>query len=338
MRKMAVLLIVPLCLLACAFGARAQQPKPAHRVHRQPARPPGSPGRQAHRDSVRRREEVRIRKAEQRRRRAAHREDVFVHRDVRVGSGTRVIDKPVVVVPGSAPPAGAVIIQRAAPEVLALGGIFPPPDPGRTSVINPKDGAVMVFIPAGPFLMGNDKHTETTEAYYIYATPVTVAQYEAFCKATRTPMPKAPEFDPTWEYKDHPMVNVRWLDAAKYCAWAGVTLPTEKEFEKAARGTDGRDYPWGDGWNPAKCAYNTSNGTVAVGQYDESPYGLSDMAGNVWQWCADEFEVGTGHYVLRGASWASSNPDFFRADHRHWHRWQTLKDVGFRCAARSGPN
>jgi formylglycine-generating enzyme len=197
----------------------------------------------------------------------------------------------------------------------------------RPTRVNPKDGSVMVTIPSGKFIMGSNDggseaepaHTVYLDTYEIGKYEVTVAQFRKFCKATGRKMPKAPD----WGWKDdHPMVNVTWEDAKAYCEWAGGRLPTEAQREKAARGGDGRKYPWGSTWDRKKCA-NTElalTSTARVGSYpsDASPYGCMDMAGNVYEWCADRY---SDHYykasppqnpkgpasgmlrVLRGGAW-----------------------------------
>jgi formylglycine-generating enzyme len=168
--------------------------------------------------------------------------------------------------------------------------------------INPKDGAEMVWVPAGDFLMGSKEDEGATherpqrkvylDGYWIYKYPVTVAQYRRFCLATDRSMPHPPG----WGWKDvHPMVMVNWQDAADYAKWAGASLPTEAQWEKAARGTDGRTYPWGDTWDSSKCANSVNErlwNTRPVGSYPTgaSPYGAMDMAGNVWEWCADWYD------------------------------------------------
>jgi len=212
---------------------------------------------------------------------------------------------------------------------LTLGGSSA--TPGVITRINPKDGATMVYVPAGEFLMGSKdgegqdderpQHKVFLTGYWIYRTEVTVAQYKKFCQATGRVMAT----DPPWKWQDdHPVVNVFWDDAAAYAQWANAALPTEAQWEKAARGTDSRVYPWGNDWDGEKCQ-NSVGGknagkTAPVGSMPAgaSPYGCLDMAGNVWEWCADWYDAGyyknaparnptgpaTGTTrVLRGGSW-----------------------------------
>ncbi|MCX6380357.1 MAG: formylglycine-generating enzyme family protein [Armatimonadetes bacterium] len=208
---------------------------------------------------------------------------------------------------------------------------------------NPKDGAEMVLIPAGKFLMGDDdiednpRHTVELSAYYIYKDVVTVGQYEAYCKATGAKMPFAPNFDANWSKKDHPIVNVTWAEARTYAKWAGGDLPSEAQWERAARGTDGRKYPWGDEFDKSKVwdYLSESVGTGPVGVRGITQEGLSDMSGNVWQWCLDGYDKdywggNSSHVVnpvnvtvrmervLRGGSWSDNNPDSFRCAAWGW--------------------
>jgi len=252
--------------------------------------------------------------------------------------------------------------------------------------INPKDGAEMVLIPAGEFLMGtsedeitswlkaypDDKHHGFTDelpqrkvdldAFYMYKNDVTVAQYRKFCAATKRDMPP----EPSWKWqKTHPIVNVTWDDAKAYADWAGTTLPTEAQWEKAARGDDGRPFPWGFTWDATKCNNAVSDNdyrnylgkTSPVGSFPAgaSPYGCLDMAGNVLQWCADWYDegyyqkaptrnptgpaIGTGR-VLRGGNWTDFTPRRFRAAVRNYHSplFRSYSILGFRCAVCSpGP-
>lgn len=225
-----------------------------------------------------------------------------------------------------------------------------PPQRAQTSVrseINPIDDAEMIYIPAGEFIRGSEDDSDSRpvrrihlDGYWIYKYEVTVAQYREFCRATRKEMPTAP----SWGWiEDHPMVNVSWDDAMAYARWAGGSLPTEAQWEKAARGTDGRVYPWGNAWDASKChcskrELGDAGGTAPVGSY---PSGVMDMAGNVWEWCSDWYDrdyysvapsrnpentqMSTDRYrVLRGGSWLDFDPNDFRCAYRDF-----FLDLGF---------
>jgi len=166
----------------------------------------------------------------------------------------------------------------------------------------------MVLIPAGEFLMGSDpsvdkdaqdgeqpQHISYLPDYYLAKTPVTNAQYAAFVYATgHEPPLHWEDGKPPRGGEDHPVKWVHWADAVAYCDWlAEVTgkpyrLPSEAEWEKGARGTDGRIYPWGNQWDEERCnsGEDHESHTTPVGAYPQgaSPYGLLDMAGNVWEW------------------------------------------------------
>jgi len=214
---------------------------------------------------------------------------------------------------------------------------------GKIKLMNPKDGADLVFIPAGPFLHGDKPAEVTMHGYYIYKTPVTVAQYMKFCEDTGHKKPAAPEFDPNWAKKDHPIVNVSWEDAQEYCKWAGVRLPGTLEMEKAARGTDGRKFPWGNAWDASKCANSIGqalSGTVPVGRYTDSPYGLSDAVGNVSEWCGSTyFRSGFNVNDLTPGSWKCNHtPEmYFRCAAYSAMSAATLSSLGFRCAVLEVP-
>ena len=152
------------------------------------------------------------------------------------------------------------------------------------------------------------------------------------------------------------MVNVVWDEAFAYAQWANVWLPTESQWEKAARGTDGRKYPWGEMWDPSRCAHSENQlgdlgSTKPVGSYPSggSPYGALDMAGNVWEWCADWYDAeyyrispldnpegpSSGQLrVLRGGSWCDIDARSFRVANRRGHRPFRYVDFGFRCCCR----
>jgi eukaryotic-like serine/threonine-protein kinase len=207
------------------------------------------------------------------------------------------------------------------------------PTPTAQTMIRQIDGAPMVFIPAGEFLMGaadddpfanideKPRHAVFLDAFWIDKYEVTNAQYK-MCVVAGACLPSSGYGDDSQYNGDRqPVVGVSWDDAVAYCRWVGGRLPTEAEWEKAARGTDGRIYPWGNDWDPRKV--NSEEGglgrTADVGSYPDgaSPYGALDMAGNVWEWVADWFvrpypsgrqvnptgPAKGGDKVLRGGYW-----------------------------------
>jgi formylglycine-generating enzyme required for sulfatase activity len=221
----------------------------------------------------------------------------------------------------------------------------------------------MVVIPAGELLMGSSdkdelavasekpQHSVYLDAFAIDVLPVTVAQYRDFCRVTGHAMPP----EPIWGWRDdHPVVNVNWFDAFAYANWVGKRLPTEAEWEKAARGADGRLFPWGDTWDPSRghCLKGDQlTGTAPVGSYPAgaSSYGVLDLAGNIWEWCADWYDPyyylwaprrnppgpETSHTrVLRGGSWRCNVPGYLRCAYRNFNRGPATwyNDRGFRCA------
>jgi len=176
---------------------------------------------------------------------------------------------------------------------------------------NLKDGSVLVRVPAGEFEMGDGKdsncpkHRVHLSAYCIGVYCVTNAQYLRFVEATGHRAPdKADYGTPVWSGRsfpqdktDHPVVCVSWDDASAYAAWAGCGLPTEAQWEKAARGPQGLVYPWGDQWDAGLCRNSGNKGsgqTCRVYDYPEgvSGYGTFNQAGNVWEWCRDWYDSG----------------------------------------------
>jgi formylglycine-generating enzyme len=249
--------------------------------------------------------------------------------------------------------------------VVFLASCTKGPESGEVR-INTKDGAEMVWVPAGEFLMGTTENYPDQmpqrrvylDGYWMYKYPVTAGQYRKFCNETGHPMPNVTGVE--WK-DDYPITWVTWDDAAEYAEWAGVRLPTEAQWEKAARGTDGRLYPWGNEWDSSRCAPSISADCEIppLGSHPEgaSPYGCLDMAGYVLEWCSDwydpdyyahalarnptgpsemvEFSDGTfsftgGAHVLRGAEVLDEH---FSCAGRYYHGTDMNCNLfGFRCA------
>lgn len=223
---------------------------------------------------------------------------------------------------------------------------------------NLKDGSVLIRIPAGEFAMGaNDGESVekpvrqvTLDEYYIGQDEVTVGQFKRFCEAARRPMPP----QPAWSHgDDYPVVNVSWEDAMAYCDWAGLRLPSEAEWEKAARGSDGRKYPWGNTWDASRCnSAEKGDGFdqgAPVGSFPQgvSPCGASDMAGNVSEWCRDWFfekfyqesrnfnptgPLKGSERVVRGGGWDSPARKCRATDREKLSPGAKSASLGFRVA------
>jgi formylglycine-generating enzyme required for sulfatase activity len=248
---------------------------------------------------------------------------------------------------------GVVAEERASPSVAKT----PPPGSRLTqSTSNPareitgKDGAPMVLIPAGTFWMGSPdgegnknehpRHQVYLDAFYMDKFEVTVARYAEFIRAKNRAKPAFWDLVVSGKHGNLPVVGVEWWDAKTYCEWVGKRLPTEAEWEKAARGTEGRTYPWGNDQPTARHAnfgkgYTTNaydDRLAPVDSYEagKSPNGLHHMAGNVWEWTADWYgkeyygksparnptgPSGGEYRVIRGGSW-NDVPMNVRSAHR----------------------
>lgn len=168
--------------------------------------------------------------------------------------------------------------------------------------IHPIDGSQMVWIPGGNFFAGSDRKRASCDGFFLARHPITNQQFYNFVKATdyspptNHPLPQNylshwKKGAPKDEELDQPVTNVSFVDACHYCHWARVVLPNEWLWEKAARGSDGRLYPWGEHepgvWRKPPLANVASNKLVEVGSYPNSrtPYGCEDLVGNVSEWC-----------------------------------------------------
>jgi formylglycine-generating enzyme required for sulfatase activity len=228
--------------------------------------------------------------------------------------------------------------------------------------ITGKDGAPMVFVPAGEFTMGSEGwdadekpvHRVSLDAYYMDKFEVTTARYGRFMQETGREPPSK------WKDVNHvtdgsrPVVGVAWHDADAYCRHYGKRLPTEAEWEKAARGTDGRRFPWG---NEEPTRVQANFGATWIGyetlmpvgslEAGKSPYGIYDLAGNAWEWVADWYDVNYyksspdrnptgpvrgGSKVARGGSWYNMLYDLRSTNRNYFGPASTFFDLGFRCA------
>lgn len=242
-------------------------------------------------------------------------------------------------------------------------------DPSAPNLVwtNPIDGSEMVWIPPGKFVYGTQGKTAECAGFSLARYPITNEQFHRFwLEAQYEPDESHPEYTflrqwdrgigPFEATKRHPVTHVSLFDALAYCKWAGLTLPTEWMWEKAARGTDGRPYPWGEGsWDNSKFAHVRKAGTCEVGKFAHvrSPYGCEEMVGNVSEWCfpmppkaaVGEFPPpndsvkfprpdGPAVYtVVRGACFLRTSSSAMKASHRR-NLSQTRRNqwVGFRPA------
>lgn len=235
-----------------------------------------------------------------------------------------------------------------------------------------KDGMVLMYVPVGEFTMGSDKgnmqerpaHKVNIDAFWIDKTEVTTAMYDKCVQDKKCNLPASLESATRDSYygnsafSDYPVIYVSWNDANQYCTWAGRRLPTEAEWEKAAR-ADQRAYPWGNSIGNKPLNYSNIVGdTTIVGHYPNGVgfYGVLDMAGNVWEWVADWYSATyyenspasnpkgpqTGIYrVIRGGSWSGSVSKANMIVRSYYREWRlptsTYATQGFRCAMNAIP-
>jgi formylglycine-generating enzyme required for sulfatase activity len=233
---------------------------------------------------------------------------------------------------------------------------------GCEEMRNTTDGSVLVHIQGGTFAMGSHAMANqqpvsevTVASFWMAKTPVTNAQFETFVEATGH---TAEGSWKTWAQRwgaQAPVVEIRYNDALAYAAWAGLRLPTEAEWEYAARGRDGRTYPWGNTWDPSRCRNSmrgnafSAGGPAPVGSYPSgaSPFGCLDMAGNVLQWCSSKLEpypysetdgredAAPAVRVQRGGAWYHNfYAGYFSTTYRFNGNAQVDSPLGwgFRCA------
>ena len=202
-----------------------------------------------------------------------------------------------------------------------------------------KDGAPMVLVPEGEFLYGDENQRLALSAFYMDQYEVTASRYARFLQETGRVKPHKWNEVNLVSDGDRPIIGVTWYDADAYCRYYGKRLPTEQEWEKAARGTDGREYPWGNEEPTSRhanfrkcCDMEGYAALTAAGEHEagKSPYGIYDMAGNVWEWTSSHYD--SSSKVLRGGSWLDFD-GLLRTTIRNWggrtNRWD---DKGFRCA------
>jgi len=288
---------------------------------------------------------------------------------------------------GAAQPT-AISLPTAAPT--AADNAAQQPNAGKAGDVqtSPADAMQMAFVPSGSFYMGGvdtdaqpdekPAHNVTMSGFWMDKLEVTNGMYTLCIKAGKCTPPR--EFKSSTrknyfgnaDFADFPVINVSWGDADNYCQWAGRRLPTEAEWEYAARGSaDYRRFPWGDQSPSSQANFNYSvRDTAKVGSYPAgaSPFGILDMAGNVWEWVADYYDpnyyggspsqnptgpsvaVGQGlRRVLRGGSWVenfkdlrvsnrgyASSPDLTADSQSAKYKGEANDHTGFRCAANAG--
>ncbi|HET8759618.1 MAG TPA: formylglycine-generating enzyme family protein [Nitrospiria bacterium] len=258
------------------------------------------------------------------------------------------------------------LVVAAVVIAVAAAVLFTTSSPGE-----PPEG--MVLIPGGTFLMGSrgdegklgfevgvdemPQHSVRVRSFFMDRTEVTNAQYQKFIEVSGRPAPADPkdveyyawvDGKPPAGQEEHPVCYVAWADADAYCRWVGKRLPTEAEWERAARGDDNRIWPWGNTFDPTRC--NTTEAgfrwSTPVGSFPEgaSPYGVLDLCGNVAEWTSSWYEpypgstlqraaFGRKMRVARGGAWVLTAQPWSRTTNRNLAQPPDLRHrtLGFRC-------
>ncbi|ULA59876.1 MAG: FGE-sulfatase domain-containing protein [Nitrospira sp.] len=235
--------------------------------------------------------------------------------------------------------------------------------------INSSTSAPMAFIPAGEFAMGSDRgqndeqpvHRVSVKAFYLETQEVTVWRYAEFLVSQKTDPPFKWNEATSGSHQNKPVVGVNWYDARDYCRWVGRRLPTEAEWELAARGTEGRMYPWGDTHptrghaNAGHTKWHGYDTLTNVGQFElgKTPNGVYDLAGNLWEWVADWYDATYYQFsprdnpsgpsagplrALRGGAWNNDAKSIRSANRAGYAPDARRNDVGFRCAKDAPPS
>jgi formylglycine-generating enzyme required for sulfatase activity len=226
-----------------------------------------------------------------------------------------------------------------------------------------RNDAPMALIPAGEFAMGSDRgqddeqpvHRVSLDAFYLDVYEVTVSRYAEFLTSQQVAPPFKWSESRPGSHSNKPVTGVDWFDARDYCRWVGKRLPTEAEWEMAARGTEGRLYPWGND-HPTRSHVNAGQKSwqgydtlTNVGRYEagKSPTGLYDMAGNLWEWVADWYDPTYYQFsprdnpagpaagplkALRGGAWNNDAASIRSANRAGYIPKARRNDAGFRCA------
>jgi len=252
--------------------------------------------------------------------------------------------------------AGVVLAAAAAVYFVTRGSPKPPAPITATAPVKKELATVletetgqMVLVSAGPFLAGEDRHSESLPAFYIDRTEVPNSAYARFCQAKQRPLP--PGF--AADHPDYPVVGITFVDAQEFAKWAGKRLPTALEWEKAARGIDGRSFPWGNEADPGRA--NTAErqaGLLPVSTFSvgESPFRTLNMTGNVWEF-VDDLKTPSAQavrsfaailkppptatepwYVIRGGSFKRPLADGVAYEWTSIPARFSAQDIGFRCA------